>query len=129
MKTPASPLTDAQIQQLAQRMAARKSLLLGEVQDVTQRSEHDLDVDLISRTGNIGNVATSALQREIAQGEIERDIEEIRDIVAAEQRIARSTYGECVDCGVDIGFKRLDAYPTAKRCFDCQVAYEKGRRG
>ncbi len=32
----------------------------------------------------------------------------------------RGSYGICLYCGKEIGFERLDAYPTAKLCIDCQ---------
>ncbi|MFA5521456.1 MAG: TraR/DksA family transcriptional regulator [Castellaniella sp.] len=127
MNTPAQPLTDAQRRQLAARIAERKELLLGEIRQVSHRSQHDLDVDQISRSGQIGHAAAIALRQGIAEAEILRDIEEVRDIVAAEQRLESSQYGECIDCGRNIRFARLDAYPTAKRCYQCQVEHEQRR--
>ncbi|HXR93754.1 MAG TPA: TraR/DksA family transcriptional regulator [Steroidobacteraceae bacterium] len=60
--------------------------------------------------------------------EIDRDVQMVRDIDAAQRRILSSTYGRCSDCGEPIPFERLDAYPTAKRCLQCQVRHEQGRR-
>ncbi|MDO9188717.1 MAG: TraR/DksA C4-type zinc finger protein, partial [Sulfurimicrobium sp.] len=34
-------------------------------------------------------------------------------------------YGVCGDCGEAIRFERLQAYPTAVRCVNCQQQYEK----
>jgi len=56
--------------------------------------------------------------------EIDRDVQTVRDIEAAQHRILSGTYGRCLDCGEPIQFERLDAYPTAKRCLDCQVRHE-----
>jgi DnaK suppressor protein len=33
-------------------------------------------------------------------------------------------YGFCIECGVDIGFKRLEARPTATLCIDCKTVAE-----
>ena len=60
---------------------------------------------------------------------IEKEVTEQADVVAALARIADGTYGTCVDCADEIGAKRLDAYPTAKRCARCQTHYEKQHRG
>lgn len=125
---PATPLTENQIQELANRIHARKALLLAEISEVTNRSQHDFDVGLISRTGDPGAVAAADLLRGISEAEVARDIEEIRDLVAAEQRIELKTYGFCIDCEEPIRFKRLDAYPSAKRCYSCQVEHEKQRQ-
>ena len=56
---------------------------------------------------------------------VRHNLQDVRDIVAARQRIAVQTYGKCADCGSDIGYDRLLAYPTAKRCIDCQRQHEQ----
>src|SRR3970040_354877 len=60
---------------------------------------------------------------------IQKEVAEQTDVAAALARITNGTYGACVDCGDEIGVKRLDAYPTAKRCIRCQTHYEKTHRG
>jgi DnaK suppressor protein len=52
-------------------------------------------------------------------------LNEIKDIEEAQTRIAEKQYGICRDCGRPIYFKRLLAFPTAKRCAACQRLYEK----
>nr|MBO2494931.1 hypothetical protein [Clostridia bacterium] len=47
-------------------------------------------------------------------------LEYLSDIRDALQRIERGSYGICLYCGEEIGFERLDAYPTAKLCINCQ---------
>jgi len=60
---------------------------------------------------------------------INKEVAEQTDVVAALARITDGTYGACVDCEDEIGVKRLDAYPTAKRCIRCQTHYETQHRG
>lgn len=122
-----STLSSDQIAGLRTRMGARKALLMAEIRDVTDRSQRDFDIDLISRSGNPGAAAAADLLRGISETEVARDIEEVRDLVAAEQRIEAGRYGLCTDCGGPIGYKRLDAYPSAKRCYSCQVDHEAQR--
>lgn len=62
---------------------------------------------------------------EVNSAELERDRAELADIQLAEARIDLGTYGMCCDCGRTIARRRLKAYPTAKRCHDCQQAYEQ----
>ncbi len=38
--------------------------------------------------------------------------------------MADGRYGVCVDCGAEIGYEPLLAYPTAKRCIACQRQHE-----
>jgi RNA polymerase-binding transcription factor DksA len=65
----------------------------------------------------------------IEHAELQRDLQELREIDAARERIADGRYGECVDCGQPIALERLKAQPTAQRCIACQAAYEKTHRG
>jgi RNA polymerase-binding transcription factor DksA len=125
MTTPENSLTNEQITHFAQRIDARKALLLEEIRQVLDRSSGEHYVDLIGGSGDSADAATASLLRDITEAEIIRDVGEVRDIVQAEQRIAAGRYGLCTDCGTAIRYKRLDAYPTAKRCFACQVRREK----
>jgi DnaK suppressor protein len=62
---------------------------------------------------------------EVRLAELQRDRAELTDIELAVARIDVGTYGMCCDCERRIGRKRLTAYPTAKRCHDCQELYEQ----
>jgi len=64
-------------------------------------------------------------ERDLAQALDERETAELRAIDDALERIRQGTYGQCVDCGVDIPTARLHANPTALRCIDCQSRYER----
>ncbi len=57
----------------------------------------------------------------------EHETAELGDIDAALERMDAGTYGQCTDCGVTIPPERLNAYPTAKRCIDCQTLAEQRR--
>ena len=74
----------------------------------------------------------SPLQRpQVDAGEAadeKRDVQELRDIEAARQRLDEGTYGKCTDCGAAIGFERLQVEPQAARCIGCQRRFEKAQR-
>ena len=57
----------------------------------------------------------------------EHETAELGDIEAALERLDAGTYGQCSECGVTIPPVRLNAYPTAKRCIDCQISAEQHR--
>jgi DnaK suppressor protein len=61
----------------------------------------------------------------VQQAEVTRDVGEVRDIEGAQARIAAGRYGLCIDCEAEIGFARLQAFPSAKRCIGCQALREK----
>lgn len=60
----------------------------------------------------------------VGAGEVQRDIDELRQVQAALFRIDTGVYGDCVDCGESIAFERLHVQPAAERCATCQTLYE-----
>jgi DnaK suppressor protein len=52
-------------------------------------------------------------------------LQKARDLNAALNLIQTGAYGDCIDCGDNIGFERLAAIPTAKRCIKCQKLHDK----
>ena len=67
----------------------------------------------------------ATLIADMEQADLTRDVTELRTLEAARQRFDRGEYGVCTDCGGDIAFERLRAFPQAVRCVDCQRRYEK----
>jgi DnaK suppressor protein len=49
----------------------------------------------------------------------------MKKIDAALERVEDGSYGECEDCGADIGLKRLIARPTAQYCINCKEERER----
>ena len=120
-------LASDQVERLSARIAERKRLLLDDVRRVLERAGAEHYADLVGEAGDAGDEAAASLLRDVSEAEVVRDVGELRDIAAAETRIAAGRYGICIDCGTAIDFKRLDAYPTAKRCIACQQRREKTR--
>ena len=123
MSTPSSSPQDAW---KAQLIAARTQLLKriayergGLVSRADMAADH-FDNSFQSRA----QIRTER-QTEFAMNE--HETAELGDIEAALERIQAGTYGTCTDCGVTIPAARLHAYPTAKRCIDCQSLIEHHR--
>lgn len=74
---------------------------------------------------DLGEQGEQRIREALVQAEQERDVDELRQIAAAKERVTRGEYGQCVDCGVDIPFARLQAQPAAARCVPCQKEYEQ----
>lgn len=121
-------LTTEQFTDLALRISTRKRHLHEEIRRVLARSGNERYADLVGEAGDAGDASVAALLRDVTEAEVMRDVLEMRDIVAAEGRMAAGRYGVCIDCGAHIGYPRLAAYPTAKRCLRCQQVREKGGR-
>ena len=58
----------------------------------------------------------------------ERHAIALADTMAALEKVADGRYGVCESCGEAIGYARLLAYPSARRCLACQRS-EEARSG
>jgi RNA polymerase-binding transcription factor DksA len=72
-----------------------------------------------------GDESVATLIADLEQADLTRDIDEFRALEAARERINGGEYGVCKDCGSDIAFERLKAFPAAIRCIQCQERHEK----
>jgi RNA polymerase-binding transcription factor DksA len=50
---------------------------------------------------------------------------EVAELDSALDRLARGTYGRCVECGAAIDPERLAVLPQAARCISCQRLLER----
>lgn len=118
-------LTHQEIDELDQLMEARWTREFGEIRRLlAQRGEERERVELGERPADTSDEALLDTLSAVDEALIRQNLQDVRDIVAARQRIAAKTYGVCIDCDADIPYARLRAYPTAKRCIDCQQAHE-----
>lgn len=88
------------------------------------QSDEQNYIGLAGQVSDMEDSSVADLLVDVALADIDRHVQEIRDIDAALLRIAEGSYGVCTDCGEAIEVKRLEAYPTAKRCRPCQSNYE-----
>jgi RNA polymerase-binding protein DksA len=72
-----------------------------------------------------GEASVADLLVDLEAAMTDRDMRELREIDAAQQRMRDGNYGECLDCGGEIDFERLRANPVAVRCIVCQTQHEK----
>ena len=70
------------------------------------------------------STAQTTTARELELALDARESEELNQVEEALRRIENGSYGECIDCGVDIPFARLDVAPEASRCIACQEKVE-----
>jgi DnaK suppressor protein len=101
---------------LLQRIAQERG---GKVSRADMAAEHDV------RSLDDRAQALSERNDEFAMNE--HETAQLGDIEAALERIQSGHYGQCTDCDAPIPPARLIAYPTAKRCIDCQTLAEQRR--
>jgi RNA polymerase-binding transcription factor DksA len=117
-------LTQQQIRHLSELMDVRFAREIEEIRAVRERTrgqrEEGVPADWIDAA-----VVETSLSTDDAV--IAQNLEDVRDIRAARERLAAGSYGICTDCGEAIAYERLLAYPAAKRCIHCQRLHEQGQ--
>lgn len=119
------PLTPRQIERLAATLAERRAALTSEIDAHFAQHEQTRYADLIGQVGDLEDHALAEMLVDEELAGIQRELGELREIQAAEDRLERGSCGICTDCGATIDFERLLAWPTATRCVSCQDAHEK----
>ena len=120
-------LTSSEREHLEKTMNEREPVLRDEIRAGLVRMRVEGYEELLSGTSDAGDESLASLVTDLNNAEVARDADELRDIHAAQARLAAGTYGVCIDCGVAVPYARLVAYPTAKRCLGCQQIHEANR--
>lgn len=119
-------LTQAQITHLSKLMDERYERERKEIDTIARRTREQRD-EGVSADWVDAALTESTLASDDAV--IKQDVADIRDILAARERLSAGVYGICTDCGEAIAYERLLAYPTAKRCIRCQRLHEQDKAG
>jgi RNA polymerase-binding protein DksA len=119
------PLTRNETQTLSRLIEQRREALLAELREDAERTREHTYAEHAGPAPDTGDQSVASLFADLEQADLSRDLEEFRALEAARDRLKRGEYGICVDCGSDIGFERLKAFPAAIRCIECQERHEK----
>ena len=109
--------TENQLMQLKAALQKRYLQLQDEVCNELGHADDDRDIDLTEYLNTIPDDIDTAL--------VDRQINEMRELEMSLKYWRELEFGDCIDCGKEIGFDRLIAHPSAQRCIQCQSQYEK----
>jgi RNA polymerase-binding protein DksA len=118
-------LTDDELAQLKAALQQRYLELREEIRDELERSGNQHYADLAGSVSDLGDGSVADMLVDVDAALVDRQVREMRDVEATLKRLAELDFGDCTDCGGEIGFERLMAYPTARRCAPCQSLHEK----
>lgn len=89
---------------------------------LSRQSKEKVTDDQVQDSGDEAlTLSLEKLQSSLQQTEMD----ELRLIEGALERINKGEYGICVDCGEVISERRLETFPYAARCIVCQEAFEQ----
>lgn len=109
--------TEDQLTQLRAALQKRYLALKEEVNNELSHSRGAQGSELAEYSDTIPDDIDTAL--------IDRQINEMRELEMSMEYLNELEFGDCIDCGNEIGFERLLAQPSAQRCIECQSKYEK----
>ena len=109
--------TEDQFTQLRSALHKRYLQLQSEVRNELAHTNDTGDFDLTEYLNNIPDDIDTAL--------VDRQINEMCELEMSMKYLSELEFGDCIDCGNEIGFERLLAQPSAQRCVQCQNQYEK----
>ena len=118
-------LSEEQLAQLKERLQHRYLELREEVRGELERSGNEHYADLAGSVPDPGDESVADMMVDVDAALVDRQVNEMREVEATLKRLAELDFGDCVECGGEIGFERLMALPTAERCVRCQELHEK----
>jgi DnaK suppressor protein len=114
------PLNDQQVKALAlelEQLQKRLEILLANTESGAKPVKLKDNQGRLSRMDEMHNQSILVANRNLTKNRL-------RKVIAAQKRIADGYFGDCQDCGEQIAFVRLKAYPEAGLCLDCQELAE-----
>ena len=120
MRAQARKLTDNQVEKLKQILLKEKENLL--FNGVYVSDEFNVDQEDLSDDVDYANSTLHSAQQLRFRN---REVFYANKIDDALERIEAGEYGECDECGANIGYRRLSARPTADQCINCKEENEK----
>ncbi len=118
-------MTKREMQKFKKLLQAESAHLLKGIRtigkDTLEAASSETAMDLTS----FAEAGTDTNDRETAMRLVSGESQMLREVADALQRIAEGDYGECMNCNKEIPKRRLEVFPAAKRCVECESKNEK----
>lgn len=119
-----TPFSVKELTEFKEQLLEKKNHLIKEIQG----KEEELTSSDKDEVGDMADLATELIERELNMSLSESDRARLEEINAALERIKEKTYGVCVDTGEVINKQRLKAVPEALRTLAAQEIYDRQQR-
>lgn len=113
-----------ELDQLTKLLEDEKRRILRHLEDISDTSVADIDTP----SGDSVDLASLEINQNSLVKVGKRELNHLKKIDVALQKMVDGTYGECENCGEQIAFARLLARPVAQMCIDCKTAQENEER-
>jgi RNA polymerase-binding transcription factor DksA len=119
--------TQTQYAQLAQLFDTLDHQLRDDIRATLLQSGDQRYIDLAGMVHDTGDESVADVLAEFDNKHVDRSLQELHEIEVVRKRLAQGSINSCIECGGDIGFEQLLAYPVAVRWIACQEQFEKTR--
>jgi len=118
-------LTSAQSSELETRLDTLGKEVRHQIREAVPQMAGQSFTDLAGTVYDTGDESVASMLEEFSHTLLDRYMRELRQIETARRRLADGEINECIECGDDIGYKRLHVHPVATRCIHCQTRHER----
>ena len=119
-----SPFTKKELDEFKELLLNKKAMLIKEIQE---QSDEVIN-EKLDEPGDLVDMATDLLEQEMNLSLTTAEVNSLREIDDALERIEKGTYGLCIDSGEQISKVRLKAVPEAKRTLEAQEKFDKKQK-
>ena len=120
-----SNITNKELKDLRERLLEYRKQLQQEIHDELLQEGSNNAISLAGKVHDAQEESLSEMLTEINLAMLSQHQHELTALEYAIKRMDDGKYGQCLDCGVSIATARLQAYPTAVRCINCQAKHEQ----
>lgn len=118
-------LTQTQNAALARSLDRIEQGVREKIQETMPAAADEKYADMAGTVHDFGDEALASTEQDFNHVLHERYLRELQEIEAVRRRLSAGEANRCAECGEEIGYDRLLAYPFATRCVDCQERHEK----
>lgn len=123
-----SHLSTEELEQLSQQIEAERTRLRQDIREELTRSEDESYASVAGQVHDTGDESVADMLTEANTAVLSHSIKDLREIEAAQERLKEGSYGLCEECGAEIPYARLHAYPAARLCIADQESLEASKQ-
>ena len=118
-------INENELNELRENLLNYKKQLQQEIHDELIKEGSNSSISLAGKVHDKQEESLSEMLTEINLAMLSQHQHELKNLERALQRMNDGEYGTCIDCDAPIAIARLQAYPTAVRCINCQAKHEQ----
>lgn len=121
-------MTDKELKKFEKLLIDERTRLSGSIRNIEDISRNESGRDNTGDLSSYAESGTDNFELETALNIASGESNWLNEVTDALRRVQDGTYGVCENCEKDIPKKRLEVFPSARFCVQCQEQFEKENR-